>query len=72
MYSSYEYIPIDGIPIPEAITVISFPLYSPVKASIFLTEFTCFTLVKNVSAINLALNGSPGINTFFAISPGLA
>jgi hypothetical protein len=64
--------PIEGIPIPLAIIVTGLPLYMPVYPFIPLTELTSLGFSRNVSAIYLALNGSPGIRTVFAKSSGVA
>ena len=62
----------DGIPMPEAMTETLFPLYVPVYPCIPLTLFTSLASVRKFSAMNLALSGSPGINTVSAKSPALA
>ena len=61
--------PIEAMPIPLPITETVFPLYFPVKPSMFLTLLKHLTSVRKFSAINCALKGSPGIKTLGAISP---
>ena len=61
-----------GIPMPLAITVTSVSWYLPVNAYILRIWFTSFTSVSQFFAINSARNGSPGIKTVLAISPGSA
>ena len=61
--------PIEGQPIPVAITETLFPLYVPVYPKIPLTLLNCTGSVRKFSAMNFALSGSPGSSTDFAICP---
>ena len=58
-----------GMPMPLAITVTFTPLYVPVKPSMFLTDVINLAFSRNVSAMNFARSGSPGINTVLAKAP---
>ena len=62
----------DGMPMPEAITVTGTPFQVPVWPCTPRTLLTSTGSVKKVSAMNFARSGSPGISTVLAISPGLA
>ena len=57
-----------AIPIPLPMTDTRFPLYVPVYPSMPRTSLNNTASFKKFSAINLALNGSPGIKTTFATS----
>ena len=57
---------------PLPITETRLPLYKPVYPSIPRTVLKHTAFSKNVSAMNFALSGSPGIKTTFAISPFFA
>ena len=54
---------------PEPMTDTFLPLYVPVYPNILRTVLNKTGVSKKVSAINLALSGSPGIRTVLAISP---
>ena len=60
--------PMDGMPMPEAITVTGTPFQVPVWPCTPRTLFTSFGSVRKVSAMNLARSGSPGIRTVLAKS----
>ena len=72
MINSFAYIEIDGIPIPVPITDTRLSLYVPVNPRILRTLVTSLMLLKKVSAINLALRGSPGNKMASANAPSCA
>ena len=64
--------PMDGMPMPEAMTVTGTPFQVPVWPWTPRTLFTSTGSVRKVSAMNLARRGSPGMRTVLAKSSFLA